>query len=293
MTSSTFTGETGSQTVEDLARRHPGLVMLGRLGWVAKGLVYGVVGLLAVQIALDASGRDPGNTAEQEASQTGAVAEIADTSFGEIALYVVAAGLLLYALWRVISVLLPAENSAKTCLTRVGYLASAAVYAALAWTALSFARHSGSSSGAPGEDAKVERFTRELMEKSGGRWLIGALGVLVIAIGVYFAIKGLQAKFRDELEPRGVGPIRHETIITLGRVGWAGRAIVMGLVGWLLVRAAVRFRPDEAKGFDGALKEVTDSGLGVALVWFAAIALVLYGLFCVISAPRQRLKSAD
>ena len=54
MTSSTITGETGSQTVEDLARRHPGLVMLGRLGWVAKGLVYGVVGLLAVQIALDA-----------------------------------------------------------------------------------------------------------------------------------------------------------------------------------------------------------------------------------------------
>jgi hypothetical protein len=67
----------------------------------------------------------------------------------------------------------------------------------------------------------------------------------------------------------------------------------MGLVGWLLVRAAVRFRPDEAKGFDGALREVTDSGLGVALVWFAALALVLYGLFCVISAPRQRLKGAD
>ena len=131
------------------------------------------------------------------------------------------------------------------------------------------------------------------MDKSGGRWLVGALGVLVIAIGIFFAIKGLQAKFRDELEPRGVGPIRHETIITLGRVGWAGRAVVMGLVGWLLVRAAVRFRPDEAKGFDGALKEVTDSGFGVALVWFAAIALVLYGLFCIISAPRQRLKSAD
>ena len=131
MTSSTFTGETGSQAVEELARRHPELVTLGRLGWVAKGLVYGVVGLLAVQIALDASGRDSGGAAEQEASQTGAVAEIADTSFGEIALYVVAAGLLLYALWRVISVLLPAESSAKTWLTRVGYLVSAAVYTAL------------------------------------------------------------------------------------------------------------------------------------------------------------------
>jgi hypothetical protein len=293
MTSYTFTGETGSEKVEHVARRHPGLVMLGRLGWVAKGLVYGVFGVLAVQIALDASGREQGNAAEQEASQTGAVAEIADTSFGEVVLYVVAAGLLLYALWRVISVLLPAESSAKAWLTRVGYLVSAAVYTLLAWTALSFARHGGSSSAAEGEDAKVERFTRDLMEKSGGRWLVGAVGVLVIAIGLFFAIKGLQAKFRDELEPRDVGPIRHESIVTLGRVGWVGRAIVVSLVGWLLVRAAVRFRPDEAKGFDGALREVTDSGLGVALVWFAAIALVVYGLFCVISAPRQRLKGAD
>ena len=108
-----------------------------------------MVGLLAVQIALDASGRDADNAAEQEASQTGAVTEIADTSFGEIALDIVAAGLLLYALWRIICVLLPAENSAKTWLTRVGYLVSAAVYTASAWTALSFARQRGSSSGAP------------------------------------------------------------------------------------------------------------------------------------------------
>ena len=85
MSSSMLTGESGSQTVEDVACRHPGLVTVGRLGWVAKGLVYGVVGLLAVQIALDASGRDASNAADQEASQTGAVAEIADTSFGEIA----------------------------------------------------------------------------------------------------------------------------------------------------------------------------------------------------------------
>jgi Domain of Unknown Function (DUF1206) len=67
----------------------------------------------------------------------------------------------------------------------------------------------------------------------------------------------------------------------------------MGLVGWLLIRAAVRFRPDDAKGFDGALREVTGSTPGAVLVGFAAVALVLYGLFCVVSAPRQRLTGAD
>jgi hypothetical protein len=68
---------------------------------------------------------------------------------------------------------------------------------------------------------------------------------------------------------------------------------VTGLVGWLLIRAAVDFRPDEAKGFDGALRAATGSALGSILVGFAAVALIVYGIFCIVSAPRQRLKSAD
>jgi hypothetical protein len=292
MTTPILTGETGSQKVEELARRHPGLVTLGRLGWVCKGVVYGVLGVLAMQIALDGSDSQRSGSGE-EASQLGAVAEIAETPFGELVLYVLAGGLLLYSAWRVVTAALPAESSAKTWITRAGYLVSAVVYAVLAWTALSFARHDASSTGAESEDSKVERFTSELMEKTGGRWLVGTVGVVVVGVGVYFGVKGLLAKFRDELEPGGVGPVSHESIVTLGRVGWVGRAIVTGLVGWLLVRAAVRFRADEAQGFDGALREVTDSTFGTALVWFAALALVLYGLFCVISAPRQRLSGAD
>jgi len=293
VTSSTFTGETGSRKVEQVTHRHPGLVAVSRLGWVAKGVVYIVLGVLAVPIAVQGSGADAAPQSGTEASQIGAVTEIADASFGEFALYVIAIGLALYVAWRLVSIVLPAENSAKAWLTRAGYLVSAAVYAALAWSALSFARHTSASSGSESEDAKVERFTRELMEKTGGRWLVGAIGVAVICVGAFFVVRGLRATFRDELEPRGVGPFRYEWIVTLGRVGWVGRGLVMVLVGWLLTRAAVRFRPEEAKGFDGALREVTGSTVGTALVAFAAAGLVLYGLFCVISAPRQRLSGAD
>lgn len=293
MTSSTFTGESGSRKVEEVAHRHPGLVAFSRLGWVAKGVVYLVLGALAIPIALESSGTDGAAQGGTEASQTGAVTKIADSSFGELALYVIAFGLALYVVWRLVSVVLPAENSAKAWFTRAGYLASAAAYSALAWSALSFARHTRAPSGAESEDAKVERFTRELLEKTGGRWLVGALGVAVICVGAFFVVKGLRATFRDELEPRGVGPIRYETIVTLGRIGWVGRGIVMALIGWFLTRAAVQFRPEEAKGFDGALRDVTGSALGTFLVGFAAVALMVYGLFCVISAPRQRLSGAD
>jgi hypothetical protein len=292
MTSSTFTGETGSHKVEAIAHRHPWLVAVCRLGWIAKGVVYLVVGLLAVPIAIDGLRGDGASGSTTEASQSGAVAKIADNSIGSFALWIIAIGLALYVVWRLISIVLPAENSPKVWLTRVGYLISAALYSLLAWSALSFARHDPAASG-ESEDAKVERFTRELMEKSGGRWLVGAVGVAVVAVGAYFVIKGLRATFRDELEPGGVGPVSHEAIVTLGRVGWAGRGVVMGLVGWLFLRAAIRFNPDEAKGIDGALRDATGSTLGALFVAFAAVALAVYGLFCVISAPRQRLTSAD
>jgi Domain of Unknown Function (DUF1206) len=286
MTSSTYAG---SRKVEEGARRHPSLVTLGRFGWAAKGVVYIMVGILAVPIALQALGAEQAAGGE-EASQLGAIAEIADTSFGVFALWVIAIGLALYVVWRLVSILLPAENSAKTWLTRAGYLVSAVVYAALAWTALSFARQSGTSES---EDAKVEEFTRDLMDKTGGRWLVGAIGVTLIVVGAYFVIRGLRASFRDELEHRGVGPFSHESIVTLGRVGWVGRGVVIALVGWLFLRAAIRFRPDEAKGIDGALRDVTESTPGAVLVGLAALALIAYGVFCVISAPRQRLTGAD
>jgi Domain of Unknown Function (DUF1206) len=289
-TTSTFTDETGSHKVEEIAQRHPSIVTAARLGWAAKGVVYTVLGVLAFQIARQGLGGDPAS-GRDEASQTGAVAEIADTSFGVLALWLVAVGLALYVVWRVISILLPAENRAGTWVTRAGYLVSAVVYSVLAWVALSFARQTRTASG--GEDAKVERLTRDLMEMSGGRLLVGAIGIIVIGVGLYFGLKGLRASFRDELEPGGVGPISSEGIVTLGRVGWVGRGIVMVLVGWFVTRAAIEFRPDEAQGIDGALRQVTGSTIGALLVGLAAVALVVYGVFCVISARRARLTGAD
>ena len=292
MTSSTFTGESGSHKVEAIADRHPGLVTFARLGWVAKGVVYLVVGVLAIPIAVDGL-RAGTQSAEEEASQSGAVAKLAESSFGSLALWVIAIGLALYVIWRLISIVLPAENTAKVWFTRLGYLVSAVTYSLLAWSAVTIAREQQASGGTESEDAKVERFTRELMEKTGGRWLVGAIGVVLVGVGLYFVIKGIRAKFRDELEPSGVGPFSHDAIVTLGRVGWVGRGIVMGLVGWFVTSAAVAFDPAEAKGFDGALRDTTGSTPGALLVAFAAVALTVYGLFCVISAPRQRLTGAD
>ena len=289
----TLTDEEMSRSFGRVADRHPAVIALARLGWVAKGIVYGLVGVLAVPIAIEGLRTDRARDGGDEASPLGAVARIAEASLGAIALCVVAVGLGLYVLWRLVSIVLPAENSISTWLTRGGYAVSVVMYSFLAWSAMSFATDGRAVRTAETEDAKVERFIRELMDTTSGRWLVGALGVCVVGVGVYFVVKGVRASFHDDLEPRAVGPISVGAIVALGRVGWVGRGIVMVLVGWFVARAAVRFRPSEAHGLDGSLREVTSLAIGPAIVGLAAIALVVYGLFCVISAPRQRLTGAD
>ncbi len=283
------TDEVGSDAAEDFAREHPGLVKLGRAGWFAKGIVYALTGVLALTIAAQSS--DVASGSNNEASQSGAIATIAEQPAGAALLVAIAIGLALYVAWRVVTVILPAENSVATWITRAGYLGSAFTYVTLAWSALSFARNRGSGGG--GEDAKVERYTRTLMEATAGRFLVFALGVGVIGVGIYFASRAYTAEFAEDLDGRSTGPVSHDGLVAMGRVGWAGRGVMLGLIGFFLTRAAVLFDPDSAKGLDGSLRTVAGSAAGTVLIAAVALGLIVYGTFCALSAPRRRLTGAD
>jgi len=131
------------------------------------------------------------------------------------------------------------------------------------------------------------------MEHSGGRWLVGLVGAILIGIGAYFAHKGITASFRKELQGGGVGPLTTDQIARAGQVGWCARAGMMGLLGFFLIRAAVQFSPDEAEGLDGALRRLAATTWGTAAVIAMGVGLLVYGTFCVVSAPIQRLRGAS
>lgn len=284
--------EMGSERAEEFASEHPGLVKFGRAGWAAKGVVYGLTGVLALFVALRSVGAS--SSGGEEASQSGAISSIAQRSGGALVLYVVAVGLLLYAAWRLISLMLPTDNDLKGWAGRAGYLVSAITYLFLAWTAFSFARRPGSSGGSENsQDARVEQLTRDLLGMTGGRTLVVVAGLVLIGIGAFFGWKAYDASFESQIEPGGTGPVSHSALIKLGRVGWVGRAVMMGLIGFFLVRAAVTFNADEAKGLDGSLRQAAGSTIGTILVLILAVGLIVYGVFCVLSAPRRRLVAAD
>lgn len=285
----------GSDAAEAFVHRHPWVVTAGRVGWLAKGMVYLLTGVLAMTVVAD-----PFAIEEGEANQTGAVAKIAQQPFGEALLWVTALGLLVYAAWRLVTVALPAAADGHALLKRAGYVVSAVVYTTLAVTAISLARYPGSpgSAEAPSEDSRIGGFTRDLMGWqlggwSAGRWLVGLGGLLVLGVGVYFLVKAVSGRFEREVEHRPVGPLSWDAIKTLGFVGWLGRAAMMGLIGVFVVRAAVQFDAAEAVGLDDSLRRVADNTLGVVLVGVVAIGLIAYGIFCIVTVGRQKLLATD
>ncbi len=263
---------------------NPALVSSTRLGWIAKGVVYFLMGGTAISIAQ----QEP---TDDDASPAGALDRVMEQPGGRVLLGVLAVGLILYAVWRLLSVAVIRGNGWSCWADRIGYSASAAFYTVLAFVAA----RSVVDGREQGESNTIERVSRSSMEMAWGRWLVLVGGVITIAVGVFFVVKkGLMRSFTDDL--RGVGDAAaaddavDHVLIAAGVAGWIGRGIVTILVGFFLCRAAIRFDPDDATGFDGALRNIATTSAGTALVRCAAIGLITYGAFCLLSHTRRRLE---
>ena len=275
-------GDAAADEVDDAVRERPWLQTVGQLGWVAKGIVYFLFGATAMQIARQ-------QRTDDEASTTGALTQILEQPGGRVLLAVMLVGIVLYFLWRVLSVAVIRGNDLSAWAHRVGYGFSAAFYAALAYTAARLVMRG--SEGASDDGSTVERVSRSLLESTWGRVIVILAGVVTIAVGLFFIIrKGVMRSFTDNLHGADESDDVDRVIIGAGVVGWIGRGVVTILVGYFLARSAITFDPDEARGFDGALREVATGSIGEILVWVSAVGLMLYGAFCVFSHRYQRIE---
>ncbi len=273
-----------------LTAEHPGAVKIGRAGWLAKGVVYCIAGILALSIAAKAGGwaESTSATGNQEASPLGAIKTVAGSGGGTLLLWVLAIGMLLYAAWRVVSALLPGGTDAKAMAHRIGYIASAIMYTTFAFSAIMLARNSSKT---PDGNQKVTDISSTLMAHSFGRVLVGVLGVVVIAVGLYRMSKGFKMDVEDELDMSGASPGWRTWIERLGAIGEVGRGIGFSLVGFFLLRAALRYDPNEATGLDGALRRLVLESWGLIIVIIVGIGFAAYGVFCLATFHRRRLQA--
>jgi ABC-type uncharacterized transport system permease subunit len=99
---------------------------------------------------------------------------------------------------------------------------------------------------------------------------------------------GWEKKF---LEDMNLPSDRHarQVVERLGQVGSVAKAIALGLIGALVVVAAVRFDPAQANGLDPALKGLAGQPFGMVLLAAVALGLAAYGVFCFFDAKYHRV----
>lgn len=257
--------------------RSRGFEWLARAGFVSRGLIYAIVGILAIKLALGVGG--------QSANQQGAFREIAQQPFGKLLLIIVAIGLAGYAMWRLFRALLGhGSEGADTTIDRIAALGSGVVYAGLCAIAVEILL--GSSGSGPGN---AKRATAGVLGWPAGRWLVGIAGAVLVGIGLYQGYRALTHDFMEDSKTDQMTAEVRRLFERVGILGYLARMIVFGLVGVFLIRAAIDYNASKAVGLDGALAKITHASYGPYLLGVVAAGLIAFGMYSLADARYRRI----
>jgi hypothetical protein len=258
--------------------------VIARCGLVAKGLSYGLVGVLALKLALGDGGK--------ATSRQGALQQLAQNTSGKIVLILLALGFAAYALWRFIQAYAErpdAEDGAvKVWAKRAGYIGRGLVYAALTYSAIRILTGSG---GGESQNEKAQHSTAIVLSWPAGRWLVMAAGLGLVGVALWNLYRGLTRKFEDTWHA-GLAPAVRRWGARAGVVGHVARFVVFGLIGVFAIKAALDYKPKAAIGLDGALQKLAHASYGPWLLGLTAVGLFAYGVYCLVDA-RLRDVSAN
>ena len=247
---------------------------LGQVGIAAQGVVWLLLGWIALQLALGSGGG-------ASTDNTGAMQQLAGNGLGKVLLVVMALGLLAFAVWQVAEAVsgFRGLDLGKRTAKRVGAAAKAVIGLAFAATAVQLVL----SAAVQSSSAQQTEWTVKLMAAPGGVVLMALIGLGILVLGAYLVHRGVTQSFREKLDP-GVRP----WVIKLGRFGYVARGIAFAVLGLLVVVAAVTNDPEQAGGLDTALTSLLGLPFGQVLLGLVALGLISFGVYQVLSARFHR-----
>jgi len=252
--------------------------ILSRAGFVARGLVWGIIGILALKLALGDGGK--------LTNQQGALHTVARQPFGKVLLTLVAIGLGGYALWRFFRAALghgPEETDSG--FDRLAAAASGIAYAVICTLAVEILLGAGGGS----NTGSAKKEAGGVLGWPGGPWLVGAAGAIMIGVALYQGYRGLAKKFLEDSKVEEMGPSLRKWIAAIGTVGLLARMVVFALVGVFLVKAAVDYNPQAAVGLDGALAKLLHRHYGPWLLGVVSAGLIAFALYSLSDARYRRI----
>ena len=253
---------------------------LKRTGWAAKGLVYLLIGLLALRVAFGGSG--------DEASPDGALRALAQQPFGSALLAALALGLVAYTASRVAeATVYPPEGASGW--RRVGYVAESLGYLGIAWLAVRILLGSGGGS----SDSSTQSATAAILGMPGGRYLVGGAGVAMGVAAVFLGVRAWSDRYARRIELGEMPRWLRTTTDVLGTWGLTARAAAVAIIGWFLLLAAIQFDPQEAQGLDGSLRQLAQEPYGPWVLTAVALGFCAYAALAFIEARYRDIAQAE
>ena len=255
---------------------------MARLGFSAKGVLYGVVGLLAFQAAIGEGGRIT--------DADGALRAIVRQPLGHTLLLVLALGLFGYAAWRTLEGLVDSEgrgNDLKDLAVRVSYVARGLLHAYLGWKVLQLYR-GFSERGNSQEQLVAETFTWPL-----GEWMVILSGLGLLSFAVYQMFRAATTKLGRHFDLESLRRDIGEWAVAACRAGIAARGVVFGVVAWYLIQAGISGRASKTADTADAIRVVANwpEPLGSWLLAGMGAGLLAYGAFQALNAKYRSIRT--
>ncbi len=257
------------------AARKPWVVLLARLGYVVRGFIYIVIGLLALRLATGSGG--------ETTDTAGALDFISQQPFGKVVMIVVIIGLAGYSLWGFVRALLDPMGrgtDAKGLAARAGNLISGISYGALIYPAVRLLQDKPAEVGADGQQGIVAT----LLDQPAGAWLVAGFGIFWIVSALAQWHQAYTANFMEDLKLGKMNADEEKLAERMGRIGHGARGVVYALIGWFTLQAAATLDAFRAQGIAGSLQALAQQPYGLIMMGLVALGLVIFGLYSVMCA---------
>jgi len=262
-----YTATTRASTTARRASDSPAARALARAGLTARGVLYILIGWVAILVAF-------GQSSGGQANQQGALELLAKQPYGLFSLWLLGIGFAGYALWRLSEAAFGVTGEGNGAGPRPKSLVRGLIYAGFAY--LTFKIIAGTA----GNEAKKQQdLTATVMHHTGGQVLVGIVGAVIVIAGVALVIEGLRRKFLKHLQTWQMSPRTRRIVEWLGMIGTTARGVVFALAGVLVIEAAVTYKPAKAGGIDKALVTLRDQPFGEVLLILAALGLIIFGIY--------------
>jgi hypothetical protein len=262
------------------AAANPLLELVERGGYVARGALYAVMGLLALVVAFGVVGG-------QTTDLTGSLVFLISNPFGKLVLTAFAIGLAAYSLWGFVRAVydpLHRGSDASGYMARVGFVTSAVSYAAIVIFALQIL----GGSGGPAGDSTQKSIASVLTHPAGGLVTI-LIGLVAVGVGIGQFVEAYRATFKKDLKVAEMTARERDVVVKLGRFGMFARGVAFLIIGWFVIQAGIHHDPGQAQGFGGAFSFLLSQPYGHWLLGIIALGFVALGLHSFACARWVRL----